>query len=61
MMTQNDFIKMARECLGDDSDRLTAWEIKFLDEIVTRYNRQWFELSTKQCSTVEGIWNKLFA
>ena len=46
---------MIHECLGDDSDRLSAWECEFLDSI----NKQ-PRLSDRQREILQRIWDKLF-
>ncbi len=54
-MTDADYRKMIRECLADDSDRLSDWECEFLDSV----NRQ-DRLSEKQTGIIQRIWGKLF-
>jgi hypothetical protein len=55
-VTTNDFQKMVQECLKDDSDRLSAWEVEFLDSIV----RQSY-FTAKQEAVIQRIWDKLFS
>ncbi len=47
--------KMVRECLADDSDRLSAWECEFLDSVL-----KWDDYTAKQANTIEKIWSRLF-
>lgn len=54
-MSTSDLKKMVRECLKDDSDRLTTWEIEFLDSVNGRE-----VLSDKQAAVIQKIWDKLF-
>ncbi len=54
-MDDSDAHKMIKECLADESDRLTDWEITFLDSVTKQTN-----LSEKQMSIVQRIWDKLF-
>ena len=56
--------KMIKECLADDSNRLSEWEIQFLDSVNARLNSTGHpasaELSDKQLATLEKIWGKLY-
>ena len=54
-MTQTDLRKMVRECLADDSGKLTAWECDFLDSLA---RANW--ITDKQAAIVERIWMKLY-
>ena len=54
-MTTSDLLKMVKECLADDSDRLSAWECEFLDSVNGRN-----QFTPKQEVIIERIWNKLF-
>lgn len=54
-MTTQELKKMVWECLRDDSDRLSEWEIRFLDD-----NAASPEFSQRQAATIEQIWQKLF-
>lgn len=60
MTTNDDFMKMVRECLNDDSDRLSEWEQNFLDDIFRRNASQPVVLSDRQRSVIQKIWAKLF-
>lgn len=55
MLDHADLLKMVKECLSYDSDRLTAWECEFLDSV---YKRTQF--SDKQADIINRIWDKLF-
>lgn len=55
-MTENESRKMVKECLADDSDRLTAWECEFLDSLNNRRD----PLTERQVAILEKIWQKLF-
>ncbi len=54
-MTTDDYRKMIRELLSDDSDRLNAWECEFLDSV-----NQQQELSDKQRAIIDRIWQRIF-
>lgn len=54
--TEKELRNMVKECLGDDSDRLTPWECDFLDSV----HKQSSPLSSRQSEIVERIWQKLF-
>lgn len=49
--------KMLDELLADDSDRLTDWEVRFLESLNTQRHR---ELSPKQVAALESIWDRIF-
>ncbi len=51
-----DFRKMIKECLADDSDRFSAWEIEFLDSV----NLWEGDFRPNQEATIAKIWSKLF-
>lgn len=48
--------KMLDECLGDDNDRLTTWEIEFLESLNRQRTRN---LSPKQLEILERINTKV--
>lgn len=55
-MASDDSKKMVKECLADDSDRLSAWEVEFLDSVNSRGGN----FTERQAATIEKIWQKLF-
>lgn len=57
MKNYDDLKKMIKECLKDDSDRLSPWEIEFLDQ---NANCQRGFFTIKQTKIIERIWNELF-
>lgn len=48
---------MVDELLADESDRMTEWEIDFIDSVNKQRDR---DLSDKQTAIIERIWNKVF-
>lgn len=55
-MSDND-TTMLDELLKDESDRLTAWEIEFIESLNRQRHRQWSE---SQVRVLEQIWEKVF-
>jgi hypothetical protein len=49
--------KMLQECLDDDSDRLTAWEVEFLESLSRLPDSR--SLSDKQRAVLERINSKV--
>ena len=56
-MTDADIRNMIRECLADDSDRLTDWEMEFLDSL----NKWTGDYTERQVEWLERIWSKCFS
>ncbi len=56
-MSDANFRKMVKELLADESDRLSAWECEFLDDV----NKWTGPLTDRQCATIEKIWLALEA
>ena len=48
---------MLDEILNDETDRMTAWEVEFIESLHKQRERG---CSDKQFSVLEKIWNKLF-
>lgn len=55
MKSETDLRNMIKEILADDNDRMTDWEVSFIDSV----NRQ-DRLSEKQAEIIERIWGKVF-
>lgn len=53
----NDWNDMLDEILNDETDRMTAWEVEFIESLHKQRERG---CSDKQFSVLEKIWNKLF-
>lgn len=50
-------VGMPDEILEDDSDRMTPWEVEFVESL----NKQnVFDWTDKQIAVLEKIWRKLF-
>ncbi len=47
---------MLDELLKDESDRLSTWEIDFLDDLACNLN----PLTPRQTRKIEKIWEKIF-
>ena len=48
---------MLDELLADESDRMTSWEVEFIESINKQRDR---DLSDKQAARLEEIWRKVF-
>ena len=48
--------KLLNELLNDDSDKLSEWEMDFIESLDTRRN---IELTGRQSETLNRIWNKV--
>ncbi len=55
MKSQGDLRKMLKEILDDESDRLTTWEVEFIDSV----NKQQ-SITPSQAAVIERIWAKIF-
>lgn len=55
-MSDNDTM-MLDELLKDESDRMNAWEIEFLESLNRQRDRQWSE---SQIAVLEQIWEKVY-
>lgn len=49
--------KMLDEILKDESDRMTAWEVEFIESLDRQNVFKWTD---KQIAILERIWRKLF-
>jgi len=56
MLFPSDHTRMISELLGDDSDKLTVWDITFLENI----DKQITPLSVRQVDLLKKIWAKVF-
>ena len=51
-----DYEKMLDELLNDESDRMTAWEVEFVESLDKQRDREW---SQKQRDILDRIWQKV--
>ncbi len=51
-------LKMLDELLGDDSDRLSAWECEFIDSLDKQRRIEGF--SPKQEAKLSEVWRRVF-
>lgn len=49
---------MLNELLNDDSDRLSEWEIEFIESLDHQRERN---LTEKQADKLQKIWDRVFA
>lgn len=52
-----DELQMLDELLEDESDRMTPWEVEFIESLNKQRNR---DFSERQVATLGKIWNKVF-
>ena len=55
-----ELVGMVSEILADESDKMSAWKIKFIDDMDRRLDRG-VNLSPRQTKKIEALWQKLFA
>lgn len=53
----DDELNMLDYCLDDDSDRMSQWEVNFIDDLDRRW--RWRPLSDSQRDRLEEIYLKL--
>jgi hypothetical protein len=51
---------MIDELLADESDKLTAWEVEFLESIDKQRKRDGWLPSEKQEAVMQKVWDKIF-
>lgn len=54
-----DWPDMLEELLEDDSDRMSAWEIEFVNSLDKQSDNEDWKPSAKQRAVLERIWKKL--
>ena len=52
-----DSLAMLDELLADDSDKMTDWEVEFIESLNKQRDR---EFSDRQVATLEKIWRKVY-
>lgn len=51
---------MLTELLDNDSDRMTEWEVEFIESLRVKMVYPWSRATGKQLDTLDQIWRKVF-
>lgn len=66
MNDKREALSMLEELLDDESDKMSAWEVEFIESLSGQrdemgMDRSYWEPSDKQWAVLCRIWNKVFA
>ena len=56
-MDKRDLQKLLAELLDDESDKMTSWELEFIDSLNKQNHNNW---SDRQCEILQEVWDKVF-